>query len=149
MTKCYFEDRYLDTSVFMWEDLSCDRSIDGPAIIIDKNRCICVNLRCICRHHSSVLTALINWPIIFQHHPGGTGLFGPSDCERRRVYHRGNGQQVCPGDGTECSAAVHLLSPLHEHRRWEVLNRNVVYHVRNKTLCAVRVNTLSLSLSMS
>lgn len=40
MTKCYFEDQYLDTSVFLWEDLSCDHSIDGPAIIIDKNRCV-------------------------------------------------------------------------------------------------------------
>lgn len=37
-TECYFEDRYLETSVFMWEDLSRDHSVDGPAIIIDKNR---------------------------------------------------------------------------------------------------------------
>lgn len=40
MTQCYFEDRYLDTSVYLWENLSCDHSIQGPAIIIDKNRCV-------------------------------------------------------------------------------------------------------------
>ncbi|XP_058262915.1 5-oxoprolinase isoform X1 [Hemibagrus wyckioides] len=46
MTKCYFEDRYLDTSVFLWEDLSCDHNIDGPAIIIDKNSTILVEPGC-------------------------------------------------------------------------------------------------------
>ncbi len=40
MTQCYFEDRYLDTSVYLWEDLSSDHSIQGPAIIIDKNRLV-------------------------------------------------------------------------------------------------------------
>ncbi|KAK3559078.1 hypothetical protein QTP86_002994 [Hemibagrus guttatus] len=49
MTKCYFEDRYLDTSVFLWEDLSCDHSIDGPAIIIDKNSTILVEPGCSAR----------------------------------------------------------------------------------------------------
>ncbi len=38
MTQCYFEDGNLDTSVYLWEDLSSDHSIQGPAIIIDKNR---------------------------------------------------------------------------------------------------------------
>ncbi|TKS87865.1 5-oxoprolinase [Collichthys lucidus] len=38
MTKCYFEEGYLDTSVYLWEELPCDHSIQGPAIIIDKNR---------------------------------------------------------------------------------------------------------------
>lgn len=66
----------------------------------------------------------INWPVIFQHHPGGTWLFSPSDPERRRVYRCGNGQQVYPGDRTERSAAIHLLSSLHEYCRWEVFNRN-------------------------
>lgn len=38
MTKCYFEDGYLDTNVYLWEELPCGHSIQGPAIIIDKNR---------------------------------------------------------------------------------------------------------------
>lgn len=38
MTKCYFEEGYLDTSVYLWEELPYDHSIQGPAIIIDKNR---------------------------------------------------------------------------------------------------------------
>lgn len=38
MTKCYFEEGYLDTSVYLWEELPCGQSIQGPAIIIDKNR---------------------------------------------------------------------------------------------------------------
>ncbi|MCJ8738120.1 hypothetical protein PDJAM_G00031930, partial [Pangasius djambal] len=49
ITKCYFEDRYLDTSVFMWEDLSRDHSIAGPAIIIDKNSTILVEPGCSAR----------------------------------------------------------------------------------------------------
>ncbi|GAA6088034.1 5-oxoprolinase [Tachysurus ichikawai] len=49
MTKCYFEDRYLDTSLFLWEDLSCEHSIDGPAIIIDKNSTILVEPGCSAR----------------------------------------------------------------------------------------------------
>ncbi|CAF97977.1 unnamed protein product, partial [Tetraodon nigroviridis] len=38
VTKCYFEEGYLDTSVYLWEELRCGQSIQGPAIIIDKNR---------------------------------------------------------------------------------------------------------------
>ncbi|XP_062859373.1 5-oxoprolinase [Trichomycterus rosablanca] len=49
MTKCFFEDKYLDTSVYMWEDLSCDHSVDGPAIIIDKNSTILVEPACSAR----------------------------------------------------------------------------------------------------
>uniref|UniRef100_A0AAR2JUP6 5-oxoprolinase, ATP-hydrolysing n=1 Tax=Pygocentrus nattereri TaxID=42514 RepID=A0AAR2JUP6_PYGNA len=37
---------YLDTSVYMWEDLSCGYSIEGPAIIIDKNSTILVEPGC-------------------------------------------------------------------------------------------------------
>lgn len=44
ITKCYFEDGYLDTNVYLWEELPCDHNIPGPAIIIDKNRCIFVML---------------------------------------------------------------------------------------------------------
>lgn len=38
VTRCYFEEGYLETPVFLLEQLSCDHSIPGPAIIIDKNR---------------------------------------------------------------------------------------------------------------
>lgn len=38
VTKCYFEEGYLDTSVYLWEKLPCGYSVQGPAIIIDKNR---------------------------------------------------------------------------------------------------------------
>ncbi|MGH0139413.1 UNVERIFIED_CONTAM: hypothetical protein FKN15_069299 [Acipenser sinensis] len=37
VTQCYFDDGYLDTKVYLLEELSCDHSIPGPAIIIDKN----------------------------------------------------------------------------------------------------------------
>ncbi|XP_072524072.1 5-oxoprolinase [Salminus brasiliensis] len=46
VTKCYFEEGYLDTSVHMWEDLPCGYSIEGPAIIIDKNSTILVEPGC-------------------------------------------------------------------------------------------------------
>uniref|UniRef100_A0A3Q1FS04 5-oxoprolinase, ATP-hydrolysing n=1 Tax=Acanthochromis polyacanthus TaxID=80966 RepID=A0A3Q1FS04_9TELE len=45
-TKCYFEDGYLDTSVYLWEELPCGYSIQGPAIIIDKNSTILVEPCC-------------------------------------------------------------------------------------------------------
>lgn len=38
VTRCYFEEGYLNTSVYLWEELPCGQSIQGPAIIIDKNR---------------------------------------------------------------------------------------------------------------
>uniref|UniRef100_A0A9J7YDM8 5-oxoprolinase, ATP-hydrolysing n=1 Tax=Cyprinus carpio carpio TaxID=630221 RepID=A0A9J7YDM8_CYPCA len=41
------KDRYLDTSVYLWENLSCDHSIQGPAIIIDKNSTILVEPACV------------------------------------------------------------------------------------------------------
>lgn len=47
VTQCYFEDGYQETSVYMWDELSCDHSIQGPAIIIDKNRCVRV-CACVC-----------------------------------------------------------------------------------------------------
>ncbi|CAN9506173.1 unnamed protein product [Ophioblennius macclurei] len=46
MTKCYFEDGYMDTSVYLWEELPCGLSIQGPAIIIDKNSTILVEPCC-------------------------------------------------------------------------------------------------------
>uniref|UniRef100_A0A3Q3J6W6 5-oxoprolinase, ATP-hydrolysing n=1 Tax=Monopterus albus TaxID=43700 RepID=A0A3Q3J6W6_MONAL len=46
VTKCYFEDGYLDTSVYLWEELPCGHSIQGPAIIIDKNSTILVEPCC-------------------------------------------------------------------------------------------------------
>lgn len=51
MTKCYFEEGYLDTSVYLWEELRCGQSIQGPAIIIDKNR-QAFSLLCCYRHIS-------------------------------------------------------------------------------------------------
>ncbi|KAF7661762.1 hypothetical protein LDENG_00253540 [Lucifuga dentata] len=46
MTKCYFENGYLDTSVYLWEELPWGQSIQGPAIIIDKNSTILVEPCC-------------------------------------------------------------------------------------------------------
>ncbi|XP_017157466.1 5-oxoprolinase [Poecilia reticulata] len=46
MTKCFFEDGYMDTSVYLWEELPCGKSIQGPAIIIDKNSTILVEPSC-------------------------------------------------------------------------------------------------------
>uniref|UniRef100_A0A671WKM9 5-oxoprolinase, ATP-hydrolysing n=1 Tax=Sparus aurata TaxID=8175 RepID=A0A671WKM9_SPAAU len=37
---------HLDTSVYLWEELPCGRSIPGPAIIIDKNSTILVEPSC-------------------------------------------------------------------------------------------------------
>uniref|UniRef100_A0A3Q1IL25 5-oxoprolinase, ATP-hydrolysing n=1 Tax=Anabas testudineus TaxID=64144 RepID=A0A3Q1IL25_ANATE len=46
VTKCYFEDGYLDTSVYLWEELQSGHSIQGPAIIIDKNSTVLVEPCC-------------------------------------------------------------------------------------------------------
>ncbi|KAK5850209.1 hypothetical protein PBY51_014477 [Eleginops maclovinus] len=46
MTKCYFEEGYLDTGVYLWEELPSGHSIKGPAIIIDKNSTILVEPCC-------------------------------------------------------------------------------------------------------
>uniref|UniRef100_A0AAX7VRR6 5-oxoprolinase, ATP-hydrolysing n=1 Tax=Astatotilapia calliptera TaxID=8154 RepID=A0AAX7VRR6_ASTCA len=46
ITKCYFEGGYVDTSVYLWEELPCGHSIQGPAIIIDKNSTILVEPCC-------------------------------------------------------------------------------------------------------
>ncbi|XP_059827580.1 5-oxoprolinase [Hypanus sabinus] len=45
--KCYFDDGYLDTAVYLLEELSCDHTIAGPAIIIDKNSTILVEPDCV------------------------------------------------------------------------------------------------------
>ncbi|KAG9332089.1 hypothetical protein JZ751_015865, partial [Albula glossodonta] len=47
VTQCYFDDGYLDTSVYLWDELSCEHSIRGPAIIIDKNSTILVEPCCV------------------------------------------------------------------------------------------------------
>uniref|UniRef100_A0A667XI12 5-oxoprolinase, ATP-hydrolysing n=1 Tax=Myripristis murdjan TaxID=586833 RepID=A0A667XI12_9TELE len=44
--KCYFEDGYLDTSVYLWEELPHGHVVQGPAIIIDKNSTILVEPCC-------------------------------------------------------------------------------------------------------
>ncbi|MBN3271781.1 OPLA oxoprolinase, partial [Polyodon spathula] len=46
VTQCYFDDSYLDTKVYLLEELSCDHSIPGPAIIIDKNSTILIEPDC-------------------------------------------------------------------------------------------------------
>lgn len=38
VSHCYFEDRYLETSVYLLEDLSWGHSVPGPSIILDRNR---------------------------------------------------------------------------------------------------------------
>uniref|UniRef100_A0A4W3GQN2 5-oxoprolinase, ATP-hydrolysing n=2 Tax=Callorhinchus milii TaxID=7868 RepID=A0A4W3GQN2_CALMI len=38
VVRCYFDDGYQDTTVYLMADLSCDHQIPGPAIIIDSNR---------------------------------------------------------------------------------------------------------------
>uniref|UniRef100_A0A8C4HDM1 5-oxoprolinase, ATP-hydrolysing n=1 Tax=Dicentrarchus labrax TaxID=13489 RepID=A0A8C4HDM1_DICLA len=40
------QEGYLDTSVYLWEELPCGHSIQGPAIIIDKNSTILVEPCC-------------------------------------------------------------------------------------------------------
>ncbi|KAJ0059529.1 hypothetical protein NL108_001883 [Boleophthalmus pectinirostris] len=49
ITKCYFEGGYLDTNVYLWEELPCGYNIQGPAIIIDKNSTILVEPCCVAR----------------------------------------------------------------------------------------------------
>ncbi|XP_072007170.1 5-oxoprolinase [Engystomops pustulosus] len=46
VTKCYFEEGYMDTNVYLLEDLSCDNTVAGPAIIIDKNSTVLVEPDC-------------------------------------------------------------------------------------------------------
>ncbi|XP_071594695.1 5-oxoprolinase isoform X1 [Heliangelus exortis] len=46
VTRCYFEEGYLETPVFLLEELGCDHTIPGPAIIIDKNSTIVVEPGC-------------------------------------------------------------------------------------------------------
>ncbi|NXT39932.1 OPLA oxoprolinase, partial [Pelecanoides urinatrix] len=46
VTRCYFEEGYLETPVFLLEELACDHAVPGPAIIIDKNSTIVVEPGC-------------------------------------------------------------------------------------------------------
>ncbi|XP_076856985.1 5-oxoprolinase isoform X2 [Brachyhypopomus gauderio] len=46
VTRCYFEEGFLDTSVYRWEHLTCGYGIEGPAIIIEKNSTILVEPGC-------------------------------------------------------------------------------------------------------
>ncbi|XP_078607993.1 5-oxoprolinase-like isoform X1 [Branchiostoma floridae x Branchiostoma japonicum] len=46
VTKCYFDNRYHDTNVYILDDLSCDHDIHGPAILIEKNSTIIVEPDC-------------------------------------------------------------------------------------------------------
>ncbi|XP_069771231.1 5-oxoprolinase isoform X2 [Narcine bancroftii] len=44
--KCYFDDGYVDTAVYLQEELSYGHTICGPAIIIDKNSTILIEPDC-------------------------------------------------------------------------------------------------------
>ncbi|PIK47735.1 putative 5-oxoprolinase isoform X1 [Apostichopus japonicus] len=46
ITKCYFEEGYLDTSVYKLEELSAGHVLAGPSIIIDQNSTILVEPYC-------------------------------------------------------------------------------------------------------
>uniref|UniRef100_A0A663DXR9 5-oxoprolinase, ATP-hydrolysing n=1 Tax=Aquila chrysaetos chrysaetos TaxID=223781 RepID=A0A663DXR9_AQUCH len=46
VTQCYFEEGYVETPVFLLEELACDHTVTGPAIIIDKNSTIVVEPGC-------------------------------------------------------------------------------------------------------
>ncbi|XP_025070029.1 5-oxoprolinase [Alligator sinensis] len=46
VTRCYFEDGYLDTPVYLLEELSWDHTIPGPSILIDKNSTILIEPDC-------------------------------------------------------------------------------------------------------
>lgn len=73
-TKCYFENGYLDTSVYLWEELPFGRTVQGPAIIIDKNRQECFSLSNV---QNGILELLLFLNLSFflhQHHPGGAVL---------------------------------------------------------------------------
>ena len=39
-TKCYFEDGFHDTKIYLLQELSAGHTIDGPAIIVDKTRSV-------------------------------------------------------------------------------------------------------------
>ena len=38
VTKCYFDDGFYDTNVYIYSDLTYGHTVLGPAIIIDDNR---------------------------------------------------------------------------------------------------------------
>ncbi|GFR70176.1 5-oxoprolinase-like [Elysia marginata] len=46
MVKCHFEEGHLDTGVYLLGSLGAGHSVDGPAIIIDKNSTILVEPKC-------------------------------------------------------------------------------------------------------
>ncbi|XP_053322646.1 5-oxoprolinase [Spea bombifrons] len=46
VTKCFFEEGYMDSNVYLLQDLTCDHAIPGPAIIIDRNSTILVEPDC-------------------------------------------------------------------------------------------------------
>ncbi|XP_072169577.1 5-oxoprolinase-like [Diadema setosum] len=47
VVKCYFEEGHLDTTIYCLEELSCDHTILGPAILIEKNSTILVEPNCV------------------------------------------------------------------------------------------------------
>ncbi|XP_069737844.1 5-oxoprolinase [Phaenicophaeus curvirostris] len=47
VTRCYFEAGYLETPVFLLEELASDHTVPGPAIVIDSNSTIVVEPGCV------------------------------------------------------------------------------------------------------
>ena len=41
-TKCFFKEGLLETSVYLLKDMTNGHCVTGPAIIIEKNRYLCV-----------------------------------------------------------------------------------------------------------
>ena len=38
VSKCYFEDGFHETNIYLLEELSAGHTIEGPAVIVDKTR---------------------------------------------------------------------------------------------------------------
>lgn len=47
MTPCYFEEGLLDTAIYLLDNLSSDQTINGPAVLIEKNSTILVEPNCV------------------------------------------------------------------------------------------------------
>ena len=47
VAKCYFDDGFYDTNIYMYGNLTYGHTISGPSIIIDDNRYVCSHVRII------------------------------------------------------------------------------------------------------
>ena len=71
-TKCYFEDGFHDTKIYLLEELSAGHTIDGPAIIVDKNRFVACGQRHRRRICLSASCKLVHFTVSSQQ-PNATG----------------------------------------------------------------------------